>query len=48
MGMGIFNQGAGNSVEDLLWPSVYEEDDEAYTIWRDKIGVPEEPHCKTR
>ena len=26
---------------DLLWPSVYEEDDEAYTIWRDKIGVPE-------
>ena len=27
---------------DLLWPSVYEEDDEAYAIWRDKIGVPEE------
>ncbi len=27
---------------DLLWPSVYEQDDEAYTIWRDKIGVPEE------
>jgi len=26
---------------DLLWPSVYEEDDEAYSIWRDKIGVPE-------
>ena len=26
---------------DLLWPSVYEEDDEAYAIWRDKIGVPE-------
>ena len=26
---------------DLLWPSVYEQDDEAYTIWRDKIGVPE-------
>ena len=26
---------------DLLWPSVYEFDDEAYTIWRDKIGVPE-------
>ncbi len=24
---------------DLLWPSVYEEDDEAYSIWRDKIGV---------
>ena len=26
---------------DLLWPSVYEQDDEAYAIWRDKIGVPE-------
>ncbi len=25
----------------LLWPSVYEKDDEAYAIWRDKIGVPE-------
>lgn len=28
--------------EELLWPSVYEEDDEAYAIWRDKIGVPTE------
>lgn len=28
--------------ENLLWPSVYEDDDEAYAIWRDKIGVPEE------
>jgi len=27
---------------DLLWPSVYEQDDEAYAIWRDKIGVPTE------
>ena len=27
---------------DLLWPSVYEQDDEAYTIWRDKIGVRED------
>ena len=27
---------------DLLWPSVYEHDDEAYALWRDKIGVPEE------
>ncbi len=26
---------------ELLWPSVYEGDDEAYTIWRDKVGVPE-------
>ena len=28
--------------EDRLWPSVYEEDDEAYSIWRDKIGVRED------
>ena len=28
--------------KDLLWPSVYEHDDEAYAIWRDEIGVPEE------
>ena len=27
---------------ELLWPSVYEGDDEAFTIWRDKIGVSEE------
>ena len=27
--------------KDLLWPSVYEHDDEAYALWRDKIGVPE-------
>ena len=27
--------------KELLWPSVYEGDDEAYAIWRDKIGVPE-------
>ncbi len=27
---------------DLLWPSVYEQDEEAYTIWRDKIGVRED------
>ncbi len=26
---------------DLLWPSVYEEDDEAFALWRDVIGVPE-------
>ena len=25
--------------KDLLWPSVYEQDDEAYAIWKDKIGV---------
>ena len=28
--------------ENLLWPSVYEADDEAYAIWKDKIGVPAE------
>jgi len=27
---------------DLLWPSIYEEDDEAYDIWKNIIGVPEE------
>ncbi|MBR4972968.1 MAG: alanine--tRNA ligase, partial [Clostridia bacterium] len=27
---------------DRLWPSVYEEDDEAFALWRDVIGVPEE------
>ena len=27
---------------DLLWPSIYENDEEAYAIWRDKVGVPEE------
>ena len=26
---------------ELLWPSVYEFDDEAYALWRDVIGVPE-------
>jgi alanyl-tRNA synthetase len=25
-----------------LYPSVYKDDEEAYAIWRDKIGVPEE------
>ena len=28
--------------ENLLWPSVYEKDEEAYALWRDVIGVPEE------
>jgi len=26
---------------ELLWPSIYEEDEEAFVLWRDKIGVPE-------
>ncbi|UYO99079.1 alanine--tRNA ligase [Oceanotoga sp. DSM 15011] len=28
--------------EDKLWPSVYLEDDEAFKIWRDIVGVPED------
>ncbi len=28
--------------ENLLWPSIYENDEEAYAIWKDKIGVPAE------
>lgn len=27
---------------DLLWPSVFEDDDEAFAIWRDELGFPEE------
>ena len=27
---------------DLLWPSIYENDEEAFHIWKDVIGVPEE------
>ncbi len=27
---------------ELLWPSIYEEDEEAFRIWKDQIGVPEE------
>ncbi|MBQ3000000.1 MAG: alanine--tRNA ligase [Clostridia bacterium] len=27
---------------DLLWPSIYENDEEAYEIWTKKIGVPAE------
>ncbi len=27
---------------DRLWVTVYEDDDEAYAIWRDVVGVPEE------
>lgn len=27
-------------VPDRIWVSVYEQDEEAYAIWRDSIGVP--------
>ena len=37
-----FLTGALEIPSELLWPSVYEQDDEAYAIWKDKIGVPEE------
>src|SRR3954468_7459167 len=28
--------------EDRLWATVYQDDDEAFAIWRDKVGLPEE------
>ena len=28
--------------ENLLWPSIYENDEEAYDIWKNRIGVDEE------
>jgi len=28
--------------EDLLWPSIYENDEEAFNIWKNSIGVKEE------
>ena len=28
--------------EGLLWPSIYENDEEAYALWRDVVGVPAE------
>ena len=27
--------------KELLWPSIYEHDEEAFVLWRDVIGVPE-------
>ncbi len=27
---------------ELLWPSIYENDEEAFHLWRDVVGVPEE------
>lgn len=37
----LLTNGYGFS-KDKLWVSVYLDDDEAYELWRDKIGVPEE------
>ncbi len=28
--------------KDLLWPSIYENDEEAYELWLNKVGVPAE------
>ncbi len=28
--------------EERVWATVYQDDDEAYALWRDKIGMPEE------
>ena len=28
--------------QDRLYPSVYQEDDEAFNIWRDEVGIPED------
>ena len=28
--------------KERVWVSVYKDDDEAYAIWRDEVGVPEE------
>jgi len=32
--------------EERLWVSVYKDDDEAYTIWREKISIPEKKIIK--
>jgi alanyl-tRNA synthetase len=32
--------------QDKLWVSVYRDDDEAYNIWKDKIGIPEKKIVK--
>ena len=39
--MGILTEVVGLD-KDRLYPSVYLDDDEAFKIWRDEIGVPEE------
>ncbi|HUT69522.1 MAG TPA: alanine--tRNA ligase [Desulfatiglandales bacterium] len=41
MGWELLTAGYG-LLEDKLWVSVYTDDDEAYKIWNQKIGVPQE------
>ncbi len=36
------DQGGYGLDPDKLWPTVYEEDEEAYDLWRNTIGVPAE------
>ena len=40
-GWDLLTNGYGLPAEKL-WVSVYQDDDEAYTLWRDKMGVPED------
>jgi alanyl-tRNA synthetase len=35
------DQGGYGLDAELIWPTVYVDDDEAFAIWRDTIGVPE-------
>ena len=34
--------------KDRLYPSVYQEDDEAFNIWRDEVGIPDEVFYRMR
>ncbi|WP_336212707.1 alanine--tRNA ligase [Nonomuraea sp. LPB2021202275-12-8] len=36
------SEGGFGFPEDRLWATVYQEDDEAYDIWRNKVGLPAE------
>jgi alanyl-tRNA synthetase len=36
------SEGGFGFPEDRLWATVYQDDDEAFGIWRDKVGLPED------
>ena len=40
-GLGVFDRGCGLDPE-RLYPSVYQEDDEAFEIWNKEVGIPAE------